>query len=280
MTNEHPITPPPELVHQWAYALSSRSDQSVFTEVAQWGAGQEREAMLAELKALHLPDGYAAKLRAARRPKPPSLKEQLIGIQPTPTSPSSLRTMQNDLPENIYSVDDMPTKLQANNKGQVLWYANGHGWYISKWNLGYMSQTTHWTYMPEDLDIPLDEKVLKQEAFAAWRSGNVSFVHMNERERSIAWQAFNAGADALKEINSEPGPPRWIDDTRRLTLVDGVADAIETADGEGLTNMTWNYHARAAIREVAARINERQQRTMQPSTADEVVSWLRNEADR
>jgi hypothetical protein len=47
----------------------------------------ELEATLAELKALHLPDGYAAKLRAARRPKPPSLKEQrLIGIQPTPTS--------------------------------------------------------------------------------------------------------------------------------------------------------------------------------------------------
>jgi hypothetical protein len=45
----------------------------------------------------------------------------------------------------------MPTKLQANNKGQVLWYAKGHGWYISKWNLGYMSQTTHWTYAPDDL---------------------------------------------------------------------------------------------------------------------------------
>ena len=34
--------------------------------------------MLAELKALHLPDGYAAKLRDARRPKPPSLKEQAL----------------------------------------------------------------------------------------------------------------------------------------------------------------------------------------------------------
>jgi hypothetical protein len=206
MTNEHPITPPPELVHQWAYALSSRSDQSVFTEVAQWGAGQEREAMLAELKALHLPDGYAAKLRAARRPKPPSLKEQLIGIQPTPTSPSSLRTMQNDLPENVFPISYAPTEESGNKKGDILWYANGHGWYISKWNLGYMSQTTHWTYMPED-----------------------------------------------KEINSEPEPA---DDARRLTLVERVADAIGTADDEGLTNMTWNYHALAAIREVAAWINE------------------------
>jgi hypothetical protein len=37
-------------------------------KVAQWGADQELEAMLAELKALHLPDGYAAKL--SRRPPP------------------------------------------------------------------------------------------------------------------------------------------------------------------------------------------------------------------
>jgi hypothetical protein len=38
--------------------------------------------------------------------------------------------MLNDLPENIYSVDCMPTKAQANNKGKVLWYAKGHGWYL------------------------------------------------------------------------------------------------------------------------------------------------------
>ena len=42
--------------------------------------------MLAELKALHLPDGYAAKLRAARRPKPPSLKEQALeALEALPT---------------------------------------------------------------------------------------------------------------------------------------------------------------------------------------------------
>ena len=132
--------------------------------------------MLAELKALHLPDGYAAKLRATRRPKQQRAKAlaprlqslQPIGIQHTPTSPSSLRTMQSDLPENIYSVDDMPTKLQANNKGQVLWYAKGHGWYISKWNLGYMSQTTHWTYAPDDLCIEPTTIETIRESFEAW----------------------------------------------------------------------------------------------------------------
>jgi hypothetical protein len=36
------------------------------------------------------------------------------------------------------------------------------------------------------------------------------------------------------------------------SLVDRVASAIAKADDEGLTNMTWSYHSRAAIREVAA----------------------------
>jgi hypothetical protein len=39
-------------------------------------------------------------------------------------------------------------------------------------------------------------------------------------------------------------------------LVERVAQGIAAADDEGLTNMTWNYHARAAIREVAAWLTE------------------------
>jgi hypothetical protein len=82
MTNQHPITPPPELVRQWhveamtGFRTNGIYEQDIATLAAQWGADQELEAMLAELKALHLPDGYAARLRAARRSKPPSLKEQ------------------------------------------------------------------------------------------------------------------------------------------------------------------------------------------------------------
>ena len=79
------ITPPPELVDQWFDASVLEGaityDEFNFANLAaRWGADQELEAMLAELKALHLPDDYvvAAKLRAARRPKPPSLKEQAL----------------------------------------------------------------------------------------------------------------------------------------------------------------------------------------------------------
>ena len=87
MTKQHPITPPPELVEQWLsehYGTPTEERKRLIgglaTEAARWGADQELEAMLAELKALHLPDGYAAKLHAARRPKPPSLKEQALAL--------------------------------------------------------------------------------------------------------------------------------------------------------------------------------------------------------
>ena len=68
------ITPPPELVQRLSNSPESWLHQ--ITNAYQAGADQELEAMLAELKALHLPDGYAAMLRDARRPKAPSLKEQ------------------------------------------------------------------------------------------------------------------------------------------------------------------------------------------------------------
>jgi hypothetical protein len=75
MTNQHPIVPPLELVYQWADMLASRSDQAVFTMAAQWGANQELEACC---KWLFENDYDVAPvcLRAARCPKPPSLKKQ------------------------------------------------------------------------------------------------------------------------------------------------------------------------------------------------------------
>ncbi len=81
MTNQkHPITPPLEMVEQWADMLSSRSDHAVFSLAAQWGSDQELEACCEWLvsKLTFREDGirFADELRAARRLKPPSLKEQ------------------------------------------------------------------------------------------------------------------------------------------------------------------------------------------------------------
>ena len=82
MTNQHPITPPLELVHQWADMLASRSDQAVFTMAAQWGANQELEACvewLGDAPVVYNDNGDfhpGSYLRDIRRPKPPSLKAQ------------------------------------------------------------------------------------------------------------------------------------------------------------------------------------------------------------
>ena len=78
MTDQNPITPPPELVQKWADMLASRSDQAVFTMAAQWGADQELEACYKWVVRDWTDIQSADMLLAARRPKPPSLKEQAL----------------------------------------------------------------------------------------------------------------------------------------------------------------------------------------------------------
>ena len=89
LNKEHPITPPPELVQQWVDNLAPEGMLSFATQAARWGADQELDACC-ELTRDN--DGYDAALglRAARRPNPPSLKEQakaeldrLIALIPT-----------------------------------------------------------------------------------------------------------------------------------------------------------------------------------------------------
>ena len=78
---QHPITPPPELVEQWQDESPETQIadhiQYLVTRSAQWGADQELEACCEWMDdaSLHLDGSY---LRAARRPKPPSLKEQAL----------------------------------------------------------------------------------------------------------------------------------------------------------------------------------------------------------
>ena len=82
MTNQqHPITPPPELVEQWAHMFEQHTDAEVFNQAARWGADQELEACVEWLQDPDLNvDTY--KLRTARRPKPQSLNDialQMLG---------------------------------------------------------------------------------------------------------------------------------------------------------------------------------------------------------
>jgi hypothetical protein len=85
MTENHPIVPPPELRRLWAQQAQRTNPndpvewmQYVSEKAAQWGADQELEACCEWLHAemLLAPIEWGNRLHSARRPKPPSLKEQ------------------------------------------------------------------------------------------------------------------------------------------------------------------------------------------------------------
>ena len=83
MSNQHPITPPPELVQEWTSLANEEEGHEVWssiaTQAAQWGADQELEACCEWVSPFSHDDCYYEdKLRTARRPKPPSLKEQAL----------------------------------------------------------------------------------------------------------------------------------------------------------------------------------------------------------
>ena len=91
MTNQqHPITPPDELVDQWhveavkGFRTNGVYEQDIATQAAQWGADQELEACLKWMGSFcatwtcgRRPEDV---LRTARRPKPSSLKEQALAV--------------------------------------------------------------------------------------------------------------------------------------------------------------------------------------------------------
>ena len=86
MDQQHPITPPPELVQQWCRNWThAHGEFGVYlaTKAARWGADQQLKADCEWLHRRCLISG-AEELRAAMRPKPPSLAEQaLMGLEQT-----------------------------------------------------------------------------------------------------------------------------------------------------------------------------------------------------
>jgi hypothetical protein len=93
--NNHPITPPPELVDQWraipeyadiseklfSISITTNKLRDIATQAARWGADQELEACCEWIyKLMDRGLEWSMDLRIARRPKPPSLKEQSIAL--------------------------------------------------------------------------------------------------------------------------------------------------------------------------------------------------------
>ena len=92
MTQQNLIAPPPELVQEWREApefsalspcvmvtVTTTKLQDIATQAARWGADQELEACCEWLK-LEGHEYEHQALLAARRPKPPSLKEQAMHV--------------------------------------------------------------------------------------------------------------------------------------------------------------------------------------------------------
>ena len=137
MTDQHPITPPPELVEQWCseteyatpgrVALHTISEQRLFqllTRSAQWGYEQVNEAELQQardeeleaccdwLSTQSITDALcdydlkpiADDLRAARRPKPPSLNKQALEA----------------LDEAIFMADDDPPEGICSDQADII----------------------------------------------------------------------------------------------------------------------------------------------------------------
>jgi hypothetical protein len=88
---QHPITPPPQLVQQWFKQAHESADPAnqlsyydfIATAAAQWGADQELEACVAWLDGYEREGWAAHQLCNDRRPKPPSLKEQALKLMQT-----------------------------------------------------------------------------------------------------------------------------------------------------------------------------------------------------
>ena len=94
MTQRHPITPPEELVEEWGQnVLIDYSDmhwgyeQILCAMAARWGADEELEACRRWVRAnISIPEGE--ELHTARRPEPPSLKEQALALLDKAENPS------------------------------------------------------------------------------------------------------------------------------------------------------------------------------------------------
>jgi hypothetical protein len=117
MTNQ-PIVPTPKLIQQWGHEWNEEEEgddsllEYVATHAAQWGADQELEACCEWFQEFYKTESWVdldlRTFRAARRPKPPSLKEQALalveqhedGWRPSPKDWDTIRRALEALPND------------------------------------------------------------------------------------------------------------------------------------------------------------------------------------
>ncbi len=113
MTNQHPVTPPPDKIHNWLQLEKVDCTLGqIITIAAQWGADQELEACCDWFQDFYTLETWMERdlkaFRAARRPKPPSLKKQALsevvaavaGGNITPERGATIRLALEALPDD------------------------------------------------------------------------------------------------------------------------------------------------------------------------------------
>jgi hypothetical protein len=114
MTESHPITPPPELVQQWAQ-MTAKNDivlgnwVYIATQAARWGADTELDACCEWFVRDWTDIETADKLRAARRPKPLSLKEQALDAWIRLRNEASCKELDGDLDCLLRALESLPS---------------------------------------------------------------------------------------------------------------------------------------------------------------------------
>lgn len=80
--------------------------------------------------------------------------------------------MRNELDENVFIlIHTKPTKEDSDERGNVLYYKPGFGWYSGYWQRPHMDGSTHWTYLPSMPPEPVDPDEERSGAFDRWLSG-------------------------------------------------------------------------------------------------------------
>jgi hypothetical protein len=100
MTNQHPITPPPELVRQWLRERPEGEHLHTYTanRAAQWGADQELEACVQWIKDQGYHPDVPRDIRAWRRSRPPTLKERIAAAITAGDEHTALSLLNEALP--------------------------------------------------------------------------------------------------------------------------------------------------------------------------------------
>ena len=113
MTQDDTITPFIDLVKQWSDDWHKTKDNDfdlvlyVALQATRWGAAQELDACC-EWVNDDLAYDVADRLRAARRPKPPSLKEQALLQLDTLNADLSMHGMGCDLSQIRRALESLP----------------------------------------------------------------------------------------------------------------------------------------------------------------------------